>query len=639
MSQLFTQQYPNNIRTISGLVNVVFQDDSVLLCNTTLVPTVINLLEIPANYWSTQYKLYIVDNGNAATHNITVNAPSGFTINGQSSFVISSNNASLLVRVASNTNYVGQYSVISGGGVSGHVIQDEGVSLAQRLNLNFVGAGVTVTDSLGTNSSVVTINGGANVNSLTNAQMLALISANTVSAGQSYLITDATYSNGGVVVQGLTTNTISLQGSGLFLNADYQAVGNYSGVTGFHSALGLWSSDVQSVTIGDCVVWNNLNYKNLTGAWGTAPDTDTVNWVVLTKTVTNGYIQESDFVKYNVTTNKVFYRADKRGNQVELVEISINSLTAFQWGRDVVTRNVVSAQGYMNCTNSNCTYTSNVVTQLGFIIDVTQKVEAGSVLRNTIENQGSLAIYYNRGKIADNVIKDNGSSIGFIGATKLIDSLAEIQSNVLTGGGQISYDSLSGSTVISRNTIENGGTLTLNTIIGTEISTCNIGYSGLQITASTNGSKVTNCSFQNASSVLIANLTTIINGKTISNGFSNFETSLDMSDVAIYDLASKTLTIPTNFSYCGIFTLTNTSSNIIKKIVNTSSFHNSTFKPNNAQTVSFEHTLVSIATANSLLCDAPSSTNVLTGRTNGCDFIEYQNSGNLLLRFNLVVVA
>jgi hypothetical protein len=241
-----------------------------------------------------------------------------------------------------------------------------------------------------------------------------------------------------------------------------------------------------------------------------------------------------------VTTNKVFYRADKRGNQVELVEISINSLTAFQWGRDVVTRNVVSAQGYMNCTNSNCTYTSNVVTQLGFIVDVTKKIEAGSVLRNTIENQGSLAIFYNRGKIADNVIKDNGSSIGFIGATKLIDSLAEIQSNVLTGGGQISYDSLSGSTVISRNTIENGGTLTLNTIIGTEISTCNIGYSGLQITASTNGSKVTNCSFQNASSVLIANLTTIINGKTISNGFSNFETSLDMSDVAIYDLASKT---------------------------------------------------------------------------------------------------
>ena len=300
MSLLYTQQYPNNIRTISGLVNIVFQDDSVLVCNTALVPTVINLLEIPADYWSTQYKLYIVDSGNASVNNITVNAPVGFTVNGQSSFVISSNKASLLIRVASNTNYVGQYSVISSG-VSGHVIQDEGISLTQRQNLNFVGAGVTVVDNLATNSSIVTVNGGASVTSLINAQMLTLISSNTVTAGQSYLITDATYSNGGVVVQGLTTNTISLQGSGLFLNADYQAVGNYSGVTGFHSALGLWSSDVQSVTIGDAVVWNNFNYKNLTGAWGTAPDTDSVNWVVLTKSATNGYILEGDFVKYNVT--------------------------------------------------------------------------------------------------------------------------------------------------------------------------------------------------------------------------------------------------------------------------------------------------------------------------------------------------
>jgi len=638
MSQLFIQQYPNNIRTISGLVNVVYQDDSVLICNTSLLATTINLLEIPTDYWSTQYKLYIVDNGNAATHNITVNAPVGYTINGQSSFVISSNNASLLIRVASNTNYVGQYSVTSGG-VSGHVIQDEGISLTQRVNLNFVGAGVTVTDNLASNSSVVTINGGASVTSLTNAQILTLISSSTVSAGQSYLITDATYSNGGVVVQGLTTNTISLQGSGLFLNADYQAVGNYSGVVGFLSALGLWSIDVQVVSIGNTVVWNNFNYKNLTGAWGTAPDTDVVNWLVLTKAVTNGYILEGDFVKYNVTTNKVIYRADKRGNQVELVEISINSLTAFQWGRDVVTRNVVSSQGYMSCTNSNCTYTSNVVMQLGFIVDVTQKVGAGSVLRNTIENQGSLNIFYNKGQISDNIIKDNASSIGFIGATKTIGTSVIIQSNILTGGSIISYDSLIGSTLISRNSLENGGTLTLNTINGAEISFCNIGYSGLQLTGASIGSKILNCSFQNASSVIIASLTTVINGKTINNGFSNFETSLDMNSALIYNVATQKLTIPTDFSYCGIFTLTNTTSNTIEKILNTSSFHNSTFKPNNAEIVLFKHTLVSAAVANNLLCDAPSSTNTLTGRTNGCDFIEYQNSGTLLLRINLVVVA
>jgi hypothetical protein len=40
----------------------------------------------------------------------------------------------------------------------GHVIEDEGVPLPQRADLNFVGAGVTVTDSGG--KTVVTIPGG-----------------------------------------------------------------------------------------------------------------------------------------------------------------------------------------------------------------------------------------------------------------------------------------------------------------------------------------------------------------------------------------------------------------------------------------------------------------------------------------------
>lgn len=47
---------------------------------------------------------------------------------------------------------------IPGAGSSGHVIEDEGVPLAAQPNLNFVGAGVTVTDA--TPDTVVTIPGG-----------------------------------------------------------------------------------------------------------------------------------------------------------------------------------------------------------------------------------------------------------------------------------------------------------------------------------------------------------------------------------------------------------------------------------------------------------------------------------------------
>ena len=46
-----------------------------------------------------------------------------------------------------------------GGGAGGHTIQDEGIDLTARTNLNFIGDGVTVSDNAGTDSTDVTING------------------------------------------------------------------------------------------------------------------------------------------------------------------------------------------------------------------------------------------------------------------------------------------------------------------------------------------------------------------------------------------------------------------------------------------------------------------------------------------------
>lgn len=54
----------------------------------------------------------------------------------------------------------GNYILTPGGSGSGHTIEDEGTPLTQRTNLNFVGAGVTVTDDAGNDATVVTISGG-----------------------------------------------------------------------------------------------------------------------------------------------------------------------------------------------------------------------------------------------------------------------------------------------------------------------------------------------------------------------------------------------------------------------------------------------------------------------------------------------
>lgn len=58
----------------------------------------------------------------------------------------------------------------TGGTGGGHTIEDEGTPLTQRTNLNFVGAGVAVTDDAGNDATIVTITsgggGGGTVNSI-----------------------------------------------------------------------------------------------------------------------------------------------------------------------------------------------------------------------------------------------------------------------------------------------------------------------------------------------------------------------------------------------------------------------------------------------------------------------------------------
>jgi len=107
MSTLFRTKYPNQEQVVSGTYNVD-DEDSVLKCNTSLGAVTINLLEIPSEYWNTLYKLYVVDNsGNAATNNITIVAPTGFTINNASSMVINVNGAGCIVRICADTKYTG----------------------------------------------------------------------------------------------------------------------------------------------------------------------------------------------------------------------------------------------------------------------------------------------------------------------------------------------------------------------------------------------------------------------------------------------------------------------------------------------------------------------------------------------------
>lgn len=326
MIQLPPMKYPNTQRTVTGTVDV-FPDDVVLNCNTTSGAVTINLAEIPYNatsgqgFWSTQYKLYINDiSNNAGTNSITVVAGTGQTINNQASVVINTNGGNAFVIISGNTEYSMFYAP------------------AQAIPANFI--------------------------TVTYAQLSALIAGDDLIAGAGYHVTDAEFGSTPIIptsiyIQALTTNTVSLSGQGYFLNADYQGVGDYSGVTGFTSQLGVWTTALVT-PVGSVVIWDNFQYVNTTGVNGVAnPKTDLVNWTVLSRVITNGYVVEISFISYSPTNNRIVSRRDRFNNFVERTVLSLrNSLNFFKWGSVDVRQNTVSKDSVVyncNATTSGST--------------------------------------------------------------------------------------------------------------------------------------------------------------------------------------------------------------------------------------------------------------------------------------------
>jgi len=229
---LYEQKYPNNIRTISGLVNLIKQDDVTLECNTSVGAVGVQLMDIPANYWSTQWKLYIVDkSSNASVNNITITAPVGMLINGAPTFTINSNGASLLVRITSNTNFVGQYSVISGGG---------GGAVSNGANVG-TGVGQVFKNLVATIMNFKTIKAGANITITNNADDITIDASGGGGAAQ-YLYARKNLNNNAIVYFPINPAPTYSVVSGTFAQAYDSKV--ESGVTGFDLITGLWTVPV-----------------------------------------------------------------------------------------------------------------------------------------------------------------------------------------------------------------------------------------------------------------------------------------------------------------------------------------------------------------------------------------------------------
>ena len=367
---LSPQKYPNTSRTITGLINFVFTSDVLLFCDTSAGAVAVNLLEIPSGFWNTNYKLYVIDaNNNAQTNNITINAPVGFQVNNASSFVISTNGGIALIRIINNTDYLAELNY----NASALAVLNEGVLLTPNAtSIDFIGSYVNATNV----GSAVSVLIQPSIISLTYAQLQTAITNSTLISGQMYEISNAIFiqttgETAPIYLTATSTNTISAQGQGRFLNADYQLVGNYSGVTGFVSALGVWNLTL-AIVVGVVVIWDNLQYVSLTGN-NNQPDLNPSDWQLLSKTLTTGYILEVCTILYDVKSNSIYKRVDLNNNSVEnnissYLSVGLEAFQLFQWGASTFTKdNSVANESVLNnCNNQNYVW-NNVINSASIV--------------------------------------------------------------------------------------------------------------------------------------------------------------------------------------------------------------------------------------------------------------------------------
>jgi hypothetical protein len=607
---LFSTPYPNPSRIVSGTPQL-FADDVVLLCNTSSGAVTINLAEIPADYWNTTWKLYVVDNSaNAGTNNITINAPSGYTINNQSSVVINQNDGECIVRISSNTSFLGEFNYQTNS--SALNVLNEGVSISPTTtSMNFVGALVNAT-AVG-NAVTVTIN-SINYISVTYTSLSSLISTNAVQIGQNYLISNAIFlvnttdiyasENVPIMVKGIATNGVSLEGSGIFLNADYQQDGDYSGVSGFVANIGVWTASLTPVA-NDVCMWNNFHYKNLTGSNGiTNPNLDTTNWVLLSKSVTNGYIQEIDFVLYDEATNRIIFREDKRLNQVDKNDSygddNYETFALFQWGNDNVQNNIV--KGYSVFKNFN-----------NLVIGTPATPPQSAIFGNTLLSSYCL-LESNSGYFYNNNLETYST-------VQITNNLGSFDNNNLFSSSFTILDELEIACQINQNTL-------INSTVGVvgssqrlfQFNQLNNTTFNFTTMAGTIAYLITNNAIWNVT------LSDSVSGSCL-NGNSTLEWFLDFGDPTIWNSGTNTLTIPTGLqNIIGVYKLQNTGGASVHKIVNLSTQFPTVFKGGN-QNVTFRSVQIASATTNDIISDKGNHNYNLVYRINGNDYITLIKNG------------
>jgi len=337
------------------------------------------------------------------------------------------------------------------------------------------------------------------------------------------------------------TNQIALGGFGQFLNADWQNVGDYSGVlaiTGvpFTANIGQWYVALEGTAVdGDVVIYNCLHYQVIDAAAfaGTAPDVTPLAYTLLPKATANtGYILEVDEIEFDFVPDWLQYRADKRGNTyrysqsydaIILTPFGFTAIDLFQWGRDAWYSNDIY-ESYISQINT-----------------------AGRIYLNQL----------NYSAIYGNVFVDSTSVMA---GNRLFGS-SSIFDNVLVQNSSINSNNLSLASSIDTNTISSNSAIDTNNITGNSfLRNKNIDttflFSAHDINVSLTFTETILSNDQNKSNTL--GLSTELREIDIT-GLTTLDIGTNAELVGIYDItsgnATETINLITNYPTLFPFTL------------------------------------------------------------------------------------
>lgn len=318
----------------------------------------------------------------------------------------------------------------------------------------------TYTDALGAHWVEITRSaggggGGACVIVVSYAEAAALIASAALQQGCKYLITDALSGEAPVLVAAASPIGFEADAEGIFMNADFQGVGDYSGVSGFNSAIGIWYDTMGAPTAGDVAIYNNYHYKNLLGAVGSAPSGDTTNWELQGKALTTGYIQETDRIIYDFDNDIAIQRADRRGNVVTYGSSGASSIVYFPWGSNSIKNNTINNSN-VDIRNCRATFTDNKIlsgshctgNNFGTSLITGNHVEGSSFFSDNV----IVGVMLYNNVIGASTLQSNNFSNGFLNI---------ISRNELSGGAYLYANDASGGNdcIISENRLFGGGAL------------------------------------------------------------------------------------------------------------------------------------------------------------------------------------